>query len=92
MSSIWRTGGLATMTAMSPESLFLRPLAFDGLVPFWVWGTTPHGHHLFPVVSESESEPNLAGTTLEKEAVDFPAHVLADADAPPVQFEGLGLA
>ncbi len=59
-------------------------------VPFWALARFT-GHHLFDLANDPDENENLAGSAREKYAADALRAALVEVEAPPEQFQRLGL-
>lgn len=69
-----------------------QPFTADDALPYWAYGVTPDRHLLHDLDADPWQTANVAGTAAEKEAVDLLRGALEEHEAPPEQYERLGVA
>lgn len=67
-----------------------QPFAAGDPLPFWAWGSFD-GNHLYDLTDDPDERRNLAGGAAERDAADALRAALQAVEAPPEQFERLGL-
>ena len=82
---------LATMPG-SDVPVIRQPFGPGDLLPYWGYGVEVDHHLAFDIDDDPGEEHDLAGTGAEGELVDLLRSALEEIEAPPEQFERLGLA
>ena len=67
-----------------------QPFVQGDRLPFWAYGKF-RGAQLFDLANDPNEDENLAGTALEKDAVELLRAALAAIEAPEDQWVRLGL-
>lgn len=86
-----RRAGLAFMPG-SEVPVIRQPFAPGDALPYWAGGAKVDDHLLFDLEGDPLETRNLAGSKEEKEAIDLLRFALEEVEAPPEQFERLGIA
>ena len=87
-----RPDGRATLAFMpgSTVPVIRQPFQTGDLLPFWAVGAPVDDHHLYSADDETQ-EHNEAGSAGERDAVERLRAALDAVEAPPEQYERLGL-
>jgi arylsulfatase A-like enzyme len=76
----------------SDAPVIRQPFRPGDHLPMWVGRSCVDAHHLYDLDVDPDEDENLVGTSVEREIIELLHTALRSVDAPPEQYERLGLA